>query len=479
VGKGETIVAGAGPNLGHAGDSVVVRQRVTPLVSPLRRLLRRGARAHAANLLFKLHAADVARLISLLDAAEIDQVFDLLLQRDPDRAGDVLAELDDSEAAQILDGRADSEVARILAQLDPDDAAAIVADLPADIQSGVLELLEQAGHDDVEGLLGYAEETAGRIMSPEIFTLHEELTVGAAIEALRSRSEDLEMVFYLYVVDARSHLVGVCSLRDLILGNPADPLGSLMNKQIVAVNVDTDQEEVAQLVARYNYLALPVVDHGNKLVGIITVDDVIDIMREEETEDILLMAGVGEDEEEVLTAPLRRNVILRLPWLFAAWVGGVLASLVIDAYEGVSHMILLVPFIPIIVGMGGNVGTQAATIIVRGMATGRLADGQRLATVFREIRVSLALGIIFGALLGMTVWLTDRTSQTNERLAVAVSLSLITSMAIAASVGATVPILLKRFGVDPAIATGPFVTTAIDVLGIVAYFSIASVFLLA
>ncbi len=472
-------MAGASPNLGHAGDSVVVRQRVSPLVSPLRRLLRRGARAHAANLLSKLHAADVARLLGLLDRDEVDRVFDLLLQRDPERAGDVLAELEDSEAARILEGRADAEVATILAQLDPDDAAALAADLPADVQAGVLELLEQAGHDDVEDLLSYEEETAGRIMSPEIFTLHEELTVGEAIEALRSRAEDLEMVFYLYVVDARSHLVGVCSLRDLILGDPGEALANLMNKQIVAVNVDTDQEEVAQLVARYNYLALPVVDHGNKLVGLITVDDVIDIMRDEETEDILRMAGVGEDEEEVLTAPLWRNVMLRLPWLFAAWLGGVLAAQVIEAYADLPQMFLLVPFIPIIVGMGGNVGTQAATIVVRGMATGRLTGAQRITTVFREVRVSLALGVIFGALLGATVWATNPASEASQRLAVAVSLSLITSMAIAASVGASVPIALKRLGVDPAIATGPFVTTAIDVLGLVAYFSIASVLLLA
>lgn len=467
-------MAGTGPNLGHTGDSVVVRQRISPLVNPLRRLLRRGARAHAANMLSKIHAADVARLISMLDSNEIDEVFDLLLQRDPDRAADVLAELEDSEAAQILDGRPDAEIAKILAQLDPDDAAALAADLPPEIRAGVLELLEQAGLDHVEDLLGYDEQTAGRIMSPEIFTLHEELTIGQAIEALRTRSEDLEMVFYLYMVDARGHLVGVCSLRDLLLRDPEETLDRVMNKQIVAVNVDTDQEEVAQLVARYNYLALPVVDHGNKLVGIITVDDVIDIMREEETEDILRMAGVGEDEEEVLTAPLWRNVTLRLPWLFAAWLGGVLAAQVIGSYEDMSQWFLLVPFIPIIVGMGGNVGTQAATIVVRGMATGRLTGGARVGTVFREIRVALALGLIFGALLGFMVLASDFESTASRSLALTVSLSLVTSMAIAASVGASVPILLKRFGVDPAIATGPFVTSSIDVLGIIVYFSIAS-----
>jgi magnesium transporter len=438
--------------------------------------MRRGARAHAANLLSKLHAADVARLLSLLGDDEIDAVFDVLLRTDPDRAGDVLAELEATEAARILDGRATSEIARILAQLDADDAAALAAELPEEVRAPVLEQLDRAGYEQVEGLLGYDPETAGRIMSPDVFTLHEELTVGEAIEAVRSRSEDLEMVFYLYIVDDRGHLVGVCSLRDLLMVPPATLLAEVMSKQVVAVNVDTDQEEVAQLVARYNYLALPVVDHGNKLVGLITVDDVIDIIREEESEDILLMAGVGEDEEEVLTASVWRNVMLRLPWLFAAWVGGVLAAQVIKTYEGWSQAVLLMPFVPIIVGMGGNVGTQASTIVVRGMATGRIAASQQVVAALRELRVAIALGLLFGGLLGIAVL---ATSPGNTRLALAVGMSLVTCMTIAATVGASMPILLNRFGVDPAIATGPFVTTSIDVLGIIAYFAIASVLVLA
>lgn len=448
-----------------------------PLVSPLRRLLRRGARAHAANLLSKLHAADVARLLALLNDAEVDQVFDLLLQRDPDTAGEALAEMDASEAAAVLHGREPSEIAAILARIDADDAAGLAAELPEEIKSVVLEELEQEGFGVVEGLLGYDEETAGRIMSPDVFTLAENLTVGEAIDAIRSRSGDLEMVFYLYVVDERGHLVGVCSLRDLLLVPARTPLSEIMSSKVVAVGVDTDQEEVAALVARYNYLALPVVDHGNKLVGVITVDDVIDVMREEETEDILLMAGVGEGEEEVLTAPIWRNVVLRLPWLLAAWLGGVMAAQVIRTYESWSGAFLLMPFVPIIVGMGGNVGTQAATIVVRGMATGRIAASQQVFAALRELRVALTLGVFFGGLLAVMVMLT--TDPADVRLATAVGISLITCMAIAASVGASMPIVLSRFGVDPAIATGPFVTTSIDVLGIIAYFTIASVLVLA
>lgn len=448
-------------------------QRVSLMVQPLRRLLQRGARAHAGNFVSKLHAADVARLLTRLDEDESTDVFGLVLADAPRRAGEVLAELEPSEVARLLLGRPDAEIAKILSEVGADDAADLVTALPEDVAERVLEQLERTGHEEVEGLLGYEEDTAGRIMSPEVFALHEDLTIAEAIEALRqSRSEDLEMAFYLYVVDADGQLMGVCSLRDLLLRGASEQLKDVMKTRLVAVGVDTDQEEVANLVARYNYLALPVVDHENKLAGMITVDDVIDIMREEETEDILLMAGVGEDEEEVLTATLWRNVLIRLPWLFAAWIGGVMAAQVIEHFEDLlSQMIVLAVFIPIIVGMGGNVGTQAATIVVRGMATGRLVPGQRMATVFRELRVALTLGLVFGALLGMTVYFRNPEV---PALAAVVALSLVSCMGLAASVGASMPILLTRFGVDPAIATGPFVTTAIDVLGIIAYFSIAT-----
>lgn len=449
------------------------RQRISVMVDPLRRLMRKGAKAHAANLISKLHAADVARLLLVLGDTESRAVFDLVLAEGPARSAEVLAELDANEAVSYLVGHSDSQVAALLAEMSADDAAMLAAALPEDLRERVLTQLGRTGQPQVEEILQYAEETAGRIMAPEVFALSQDLDVSGAIEALRSsRAEDLEMVFYLYVVDADGHLVGVCSLRDLLLARPDRRLREVMNDRPIAVSVDTDQEEVAQLVARYNYLALPVVDHDNRLVGLITVDDVIDIIREEETEDILLMAGVGEDAEEVLTAPLWRNAWLRLPWLFAAWLGGIGASQVLSHYSAMlAQVVALSFFIPIIVGMAGNVGTQSATIVVRGLATGRLILGQTVFTVLRELRVALALGLLFGLLLTATVLALDPTQPT---VGAAAGLALFASMAMAATVGASMPLALRRFGVDPAIATGPFVTTAIDVLGITTYFAIAS-----
>lgn len=453
------------------------RPRVSVLVDPFRRLLRRGAKGHAANLLSKLHAADVARLLARLDDAEAEQSFALLYADDSAKAADVLAEMEPQDAVRMLEERSSKQVARILGELGPDDAAEIVSALPPSMARGVLSELELTGQPQVEDLLAYAEETAGRIMNPEVFALPHDYTVSQAIEAVRtSRSEDLEMVFYLYVVDEDRRLVGVCSLRDLLLRRPDERLDEVMNDRLVSVSVDTDQEEVAHLVARYNYLALPVVDHENRLVGMITVDDVIDIIREEETEDILLMAGVGEDEEEVLGASVMRNAFMRLPWLFAAWMGGIVASQVIRHYNSMlSQALALIAFIPVINGMGGNVGTQAATIVVRGLATGRLLPGQTLRTVWRELRVAFMLGALFGAALGGVIAVVYPGG---AALGATVGLGLITSMSLAATVGSTIPIVLRRFGVDPAIATGPFVTTSIDVMGIVAYFTIARLLVL-
>ena len=332
------------------------RQRVGMLVDPLRRLLRRGALGHVANLLSKLHGADVARLTGFLNEDESREVMVVLLRDVPELAADVFSELGPVAAVRYFEGMEDSEITNVLAELASDDAAVLVSALPEDVAERILLLLERENRRQVEGLLGYEEETAGRIMSPQVFALHEDDSVGQAIDALRtSRSEELEMVFYLYVVDDRGHLVGVCSLRDLLLSDPRDTLKSVMRPRVMAVGVDTDQEEVARIVARYDYLAVPVVDDENKLVGIITVDDIIDIIREEESEDILLMAGVGEDEQEVLMAPLWRNTWLRLPWLFTAWIGGVLASQVIGHFEGLlTEVVALAAFIPVIAGMGGQ-----------------------------------------------------------------------------------------------------------------------------
>lgn len=465
----------------------MARQKITVLVDPLRKLLRRGATTNTANMLRKLHAADVAQLIDFVSEEQKDTIFTLMLREAPARAADLICELDVPVAISFLADLPDAQVASVIAELDPDDAAEIIPAMPEEQAERVLDVMKDSASEPVEGLLSYEEETAGRIMSPEVFALEEHVSAANAIAAVRtSRSEDLEMVFYLYVVDDRGHLVGVCSLRELLLADPAAKLGEVMNTRLTSVNTATDQEEVARLVARYDLLALPVADDENKLVGIITVDDVIDIIREEETEDMLLMAGVGEgDEEEVLRAPIWRNAMQRFPWLLVAFVGGIIAWQIYEGFsggelstesgDGRALIIILAGFIPIIAGMGGNSGTQSATIVVRGLATGRIHGGHDFRVVARELGVATIMGVTFGGLLAVVAPVVS--NDIPPLMSAVLGLGIAASMTMAAVVGATVPMLIRWIGFDPAIATGPVVTTAIDVVGVATYFLIATMLL--
>jgi magnesium transporter len=252
-------------------------------------------------------------------------------------------------------------------------------------------------------------------------------------------------------------------------------LKDMMIRKVHTVYPDTDQEDVAQIVSQYNYLAVPVVDHDENLLGIVTVDDVVDVIREEATEDFLKMAGVGKDREILLKSSWE-NAKSRLPWLFASWIGGVAAATIIGLYENLLETtLILAAFIPVIIGMGGNIGTQTSTIIVRGLATGRVNVGNNMKILFKEIRVGLILGLLYGVLLGLFTF--TRFMDLSPYLGIIVGLSISISMLIATTIGAFVPLFLNKLEIDPAVATGPFVTTSIDIVGVTLYFLIASFFL--
>jgi magnesium transporter len=280
------------------------------------------------------------------------------------------------------------------------------------------------------------------------------------------------MPFYLYVVNNYGNLVGVISLRQLVVVPPDTPLKQFMTTDVFSVKTDMDQEEVAKLVARYDILAVPVVDENNRLVGIVTVDDVIDIIRTEATEDILKMAGVGE--EYVETKSIFKSTRIRLPWLFASCIGGVVAIIIIGHFEGVlTQVAYLAAFIPVIMGMGGNIGTQSSTIVVRGLATGRLNVRDIWKVVVKELCIGLILGVVYGLLISAVA----QVSYSTLMLAIAVGLALTSSMAIAALVGSLVPMVMARLNIDPAVSTGPFVTTAVDIISVSCYFVLATTLL--
>jgi len=255
---------------------------------------------------------------------------------------------------------------------------------------------------------------------------------------------------------------------------PERQLKVVMNPHVISVSTDTDQEEVAHVVSQYNILAVPVVDASYTLVGIVTVDDIIDVIREEATEDFLQMAGAGKDRE-ILLKSTRENAMIRAPWLFASWIGGVMAMLIITAFEHELRQVLaLAAFIPVVMGMGGNIATQSSTIIVRGIATGRINMNEFFTVVMKEFRVGLILGVIYGVFLGVVAFFGY---QEPRLLGLVVGIAIFFSMVIAATIGTFIPLILKRFDIDAAVATGPFVTTSIDIIGVLLYFWVAKILL--
>src|SRR5215510_2390323 len=382
---------------------MAAQRRIDLVLDSVRRLLRVGATANLLNLLQKQHPADLAQIFKELADRDRDASFNLLADRHGRLAMEAISELGPEVGAQLLATRSAEDIARLAQEIPSDDAAALIDYLPEELSAAVLDLMRPKESGVVENLLEYAERTAGRIMNPHVFALAEDLTVGEAITELQS-TRDIEMVFYLYVVDERRHLVGVVSLRRLLLVSPETPLKRIMTADLISARVDMDQEEVARQVASYNLLAIPVVDEENKLVGVITVDDVIDVIKDEATEDIMRLAGVSS--EDGVQMPPRDSLRRRLPWLLINLGTAFLAAFVISRFEATLKAAVTLSFyMPIVAGMGGNAGTQTLTVIVRGIALGELAWSNSRKALLKEALVGLGNGVILGATAAAVVWL--------------------------------------------------------------------------
>ncbi len=439
------------------------------LLDTIRRLYRRNAIDRLLKLMTKTHPADIAWVFRYLTPNERTHVFSVVVQTP--QIADFLGEVDKTIMLELIDGLSPQYLASVIETMAPDDAADILEYLPESFADDIQKFMQREDREEVEELLQYNPETAGGRMSPDFLSLDGEVSVGEAIKWVQENSEEMEMAFYLYINHGEDgQLVGVLSLRELLTHKPYRQLKNIMNTNVISVPTETDQEEVAHIVSHYNILAVPVVDARSKMVGIVTVDDIIDVIREEATEDFLVMAGAGRDNEILLKSTID-TAITRAPWLFASWVGGLMAVLVISVFEEeLQQMLALAGFIPIVMGMGGNIGTQSSTIIVRGMATGRININELWRVVFKEMQVGLLLGTLYGFLLGGVAYFTHGDT---PLLGLVVAISVLFAMTLAATVGTFVPLILKRLNIDAAVATGPFVTTAIDIVGVAAYFMIA------
>ncbi len=448
----------------------MVKPKPQVLLNSVRRLARRQALGPLSNSLAKSHPADIAEVIKYLTDAEKRLVFSLI--KDVEKAADVISELDITDSIFLLSGMTEDQITSILREMSSDDAAELISNLPEEISERVLQLMEQEDQKEVEDLLQYDEKTAGRIMTTEFFALGENTTAEEAIEAIRENSE-AEMVFYIYVVDERGHLVGVVSLRQLVVVPPKTKLKDIMMTEVISVTTDTDQEEVARIVERYDFLAIPVVDEQNHLMGIITVDDVIDVLREEATEDIMKMVGTKE-EEYVYHDKVTRVARLRLPWLVTNLFGGLVTGYILWLFKvTIKDMLALITFVPVITGMGGNVGVQSSSIMVRGFATGKVSLDRVKVFLFREILIGFMMGVSCGIVVGFVGYFWHHSFV----LGLVVGIAMMAAMTVAATMGTLVPTFFRKIHVDPAIASGPFVTTSNDIVGILIYLATATLFL--
>ncbi len=435
------------------------------------RLLRRGAITNLAKMLGRMHPADIARVVTHLSSPkEKRTVFELV--RGEAQRGQVLSELDSDSINQVLADLPASDVAWLLKDLGPDDVAYILGVLPEERAQEILALMKTEDSTEIADLLKYPKDSAGAIMTTEFFSLPEDTTAQEAIRRLQ-HATDAEMVFYIYVTDKENRLVGVLSLRQLLTVPPNTPLKNIMTRDVISVTVDTDQEEVARQVASYNLLAIPVVEKDNTLVGIVTVDDVVDVIREEATEDMLKMAGALEEETQSKSSSLAA-ARLRLPWLFTNLIGSLVSGAILWLFRfTIQEVVAIVSFIPVIAAMGGNVGLQSSTLIIRGLATGSIELTDVWKVFFREIRITLLMGLACCVILTLVGWLWHG----HAVLGMVIGASMMIAFIVSTSMATFMPILLKRMGIDPAIAAGPFVTTANDITGISIYLTLATVFL--
>ena len=446
-------------------------RRIELVLDSVKRLLRIGATANLLNLLQKQHPADLAQVFSDLADKDREATFSFLAERNGRLAMEAVSELGPEVGAALLATRPAEEIAKLAQEIPSDDAAALIDHLPEELSAAVLDLMRPKESGVVEHLLEYDEQTAGRIMNPHVFALSEDMTVGEAITELQS-NRDVEMVFYLYVVDERNHLVGVVSLRRLLLVSPETPLKRIMTADLMSARADMDQEEVARMVASYNLLAIPVVDEENKLVGVITVDDVIDVIKDEATEDIYRLAGVSDDERAF--TPAGESLRKRLPWLGVNLATAFMAASVVALFEGtISQITALAVFMPIVAGMGGNAATQTLTVIVRGIALGELSWTNSRKALIKEAMVGIGNGVVLGLVAAVVAYAT----RGDAVLGLILGAAMIINMFVAATAGTLVPLGLRAVNIDPALASSVFITTLTDVFGFFSFLGLATVFM--
>lgn len=433
-------------------------------------LITQNNEAELRNILHDMHYADIAEIMEELEGNDASYLFSVL---DSEVTAEILLELDNDVRVKILKRLSPKEIAEELDELDTDDAADIIAELPEGKQEEVISELEDVEHaKDIVDLLRYDENTAGGLMGKELVKVNENWNVLTCVKEMRLQAEHVQRVHSIYVVDDENRLKGRLSLKDLLTTSTKTPISDVYIKKVDYVKVNTPNTEVARIMQKYDLEAIPVVDEMGRLVGRVTIDDIVDVIKEEADKDYQLAAGISQDVEA--DDSILQLTKARLPWLVLALFGGFISVHLLGLFEGAmeKHKELFF-FTPLIAAMAGNVGVQSSAIIVQGLANNSIS-GSIIKRLFKEISLSLLNGIILALILFFGCYFILNEGM---RMGIVVSVALISVIVIASLLGTSIPLVLNKFGVDPALATGPFITTSNDICGILIYFSIAKTIL--
>lgn len=438
-----------------------------PLLLPeIREMLANDDRDGLAGIMNELHPATIA---DFAEGLSVEETWALLSHGSVQTQAEVFPFFSPEKEVALVDGIGRKRMSELLQAMPHDDRVDLLKACDQGTVDSLLPLITKADREDIRRLLKYDENHAGSVMTTDFATLPPQLTVREAIEQVRRQAPEKETIYYLYVVDNQLHLIGFISLRDLILASPETLVQDIMTTDVVAMRVDDDQEDVARQMTKYDFLAIPVVDEVNRMLGIITYDDVMDVLQQEATEDLARMGASEPLGQRYFNVSILNLIRSRVVWLFLLAVAATLTVNVLSYYEEVLEQVVsLSLFIPLLIGVGGNAGAQSATTIVRAMATEEVCPRDILRVLFREVRVGILLGSALAFVGFLFVWLFFGLD-----MGMIVSISLIAICTLASLVGSLMPIIAEHFGVDPAVISAPFVTTIVDATGLIVYFIIA------
>ena len=441
------------------------------LIHVIKELLEQKKYATVRDILLEMHPADVAKMFEDMNKREISLLFRLMPK---EQAAETFVELEADNQEALIKAFSDNELKEVLDELYLDDAVDLVEEMPANVVRRILQNTDEVTRKMINQILKYPKDSAGSIMTIEYVNLKENMTVADAFQTIRRTGIDKETIYSCYVTDQNRYLKGIVSAKGLLLSESDALISEIMNEDVISVLTTDDREEAAQKLQMYDLLAMPVVDHENRLVGIITIDDAIDVIEQEATEDIEMMAAITPTDKPYLKTGVFETWWKRIPWLLLLMISATFTSVIINRYDTALATLGLAAFMPMLMGTGGNAGSQASVAVIRALSLGEVEMGDILRIVWKELRVSVLCGVTMAVATFGKLLLIDRPT---TMTAVVVSLTLVATIVTAKLVGCILPVLAKRVGFDPAVMASPFITTIVDALSLIIYFDIATAIL--